>query len=198
MLVEKRFNACSVERKTSETCIRIELKNDGEGTFTGSTRMGFFDHMLKTFCKFSTLSLKVESFEVDSQIDLHHGVEDFGIVLGTAFRELLDYSQLARFGYAVVPMDEALIVASIDLSGRPFLNYQVRFETERVGEFPIELFEEFFKSFVSNAKITLHLVQLYGKNSHHIAEACFKSFAIALRSAINESGSIQSTKGMID
>ncbi|MEN3009286.1 imidazoleglycerol-phosphate dehydratase HisB [Pseudothermotoga sp.] len=198
MLVEKRFNTCSVERKTSETCIRIELKSDGEGAFSGSTQIGFFDHMLKTFCKFSTLSLKVESFELDSKTDLHHGVEDFGIILGTAFKELFDYSQLARFGHAIVPMDEALIVASVDLSGRPFLNYQVRFETERVGEFPIELFEEFFKSFASNAKITLHLVQLYGKNSHHIAEACFKSFAIALRSAIERSESIQSTKGMID
>lgn len=198
MIVEKSFNACTVERKTLETHVRIELKNDEEGNFSGSTRIGFFDHMMRTLCRFSGLSLKIEKFEADFQIDLHHGVEDFAIVLGTAFRELFDYSRLARFGHAIVPMDEALIVASIDLSGRPFLNYQVRFETERVGEFPTELFEEFFKSFVSNAKITLHLLQLNGKNSHHIAEACFKSFSIALRSAIAKSESIQSTKGMID
>lgn len=198
MEIEKTQNGCTVRRETLETKIHLRLTNDGAGTLKGSTKMGFLDHMLKTFCKFSGLSLNIEDFEADFHIDMHHAVEDFAIVLGTAFRELFDYSRTVRFAHSIVPMDEALIMCSIDLSGRSFLNFQVIFETETVGDFPTELIEEFFKSFVLNARVTLHIVKLFGKNSHHIAESIFKSFAVAVRNATQSSNSLQSTKGVID
>lgn len=198
MKVEREGNSCSVERETSETRIKLKLISNGKGIFFGSTRIGFLDHMLNTFCRFSTLSLDIELFDADLQVDMHHGVEDLAITLGAAFREIFDYGRTARFSHAIVPMDEALTLCSVDLSGRGFLNFQVSFETERIGEFPTELIEEFFKSFVSNAKITLHVVKLAGKNSHHIAESVFKAFAIAVKNAIQQVDSVQSTKGVID
>lgn len=198
MKVEREGNSCSVERETSETKIKLKLVGNGKGIFFGSTKIGFLDHMLNTFCRFSTLSLHIELFDADLQVDLHHGVEDLAITLGTAFRELFDYGRTARFSHAIVPMDEALTLCSVDLSGRSFLNFQVSFETERIGEFPTELIEEFFKSFVGNAKITLHVVKLAGKNSHHIAESVFKAFAIAVKSAIQQVESVRSTKEVID
>ncbi|MDI6862209.1 MAG: imidazoleglycerol-phosphate dehydratase HisB [Pseudothermotoga sp.] len=198
MKIEKQTNRCCVERETLETNIKLWLIDDGKGEFTGSSRIGFLDHMLKTFCRFSTLSLSLEQFEADLHVDMHHGVEDLALVLGTAFRELLDYSRAKRFGYAIVPMDEALTMCSIDLSGRSFLNFQASFETQSIGDFPVELIEEFFRSFSSNARITLHIVKLFGRNSHHIAESMFKAFAIAVRSAIEKIESTQSTKGVID
>ncbi|WP_448523452.1 imidazoleglycerol-phosphate dehydratase, partial [Pseudothermotoga sp.] len=143
-------------------------------------------------------SLNLEQFEADLHVDMHHGVEDLALALGTAFRELFDYSKIKRFGHAIVPMDEALTICSIDLSGRGFLNFQVSFETQTIGDFPVELLEEFFKSFANNARITFHIVKMFGKNSHHIAESIFKAFAIAVRSAIEKSESTQSTKGVID
>ncbi len=198
MKIEKQANRCYVERETFETKIKLWLIDDGKGDFVGTSKIGFLDHMLKTFCRFSTLSLNLEQFEADLHVDMHHGVEDLALALGVGFRELFDYSKTKRFGHAIVPMDEALTMCSIDLSGRGLLNFQVSFETQTIGDFPVELLEEFFKSFANNARITLHIVKMFGKNSHHIAESIFKAFAIAVRSAIEKSESIQSTKGVID
>ncbi|WP_448531937.1 imidazoleglycerol-phosphate dehydratase HisB [Pseudothermotoga sp.] len=198
MRIEKQTNRCCVERETLETEIKLWLIDDGKGELLGSSKIGFLDHMLKTFCRFSTLSLSLEKFEADLHVDMHHGVEDLALALGTAFRELFDYSKMKRFGHAIVPMDEALTLCSIDLSGRSLLNFQVSFETQTIKDFPVELLEEFFKSFANNARITLHIVKMFGKNSHHIAESIFKAFAIATRNAIEKSESTQSTKGVID
>lgn len=198
MKLEKRENSCSIERETQETAIKLKLVEDGKGTFTGSSRIGFLDHMLKTFCRFSTLSLNLERFEADLHVDTHHAVEDLAIVLGTAFRELFDYSKIARFAHAIVPMDEALTLCAIDFSGRGFLNFQVFFETEKIGELPTELIEEFFRAFAMNAKVTLHIVELFGKNSHHVAESIFKAFGMSVKEAIRKVESVQSTKNVID
>ncbi|MGB9790532.1 imidazoleglycerol-phosphate dehydratase HisB [Thermotoga caldifontis] len=198
MRLEKKENSCSIGRETQETAIELKLVEDGKGTFSGSSKIGFLDHMLKTFCKFSTLSLNVERFEADLHVDMHHAVEDLAIVLGIAFRELFDYSKIARFGHAIVPMDEALTLCSIDFSGRGFLNFQVFFETERIGEFPTELIEEFFRAFAMNARVTLHIVKMFGKNSHHVAESIFKAFGMSVKEAIRKVESVQSTKNVID
>ncbi|HBT38784.1 MAG: Imidazoleglycerol-phosphate dehydratase [Thermotoga sp. 50_1627] len=198
MKIERQKNLCYAARETLETKIKLWLIGDGKGDLTGTSRIGFLDHMLKTFCGFSTLSLNVQQFEADFEVDMHHAVEDLALVLGTAFRELLDYSRTKRFGHAIVPMDEALTMCSVDLSGRGFLNFQVSFETQSIGDFPVELIEEFFRTFSSSARITLHIVKLFGRNSHHIAESIFKAFAIAVRNAIERVESVQSTKGVID
>jgi len=198
--IEKLEKGCLVERKTFETHIRLSVLNDGGGIFEGKTPSGFMDHMLNTFCKYSEISLIIEKCEGDTHVDLHHTLEDLGIVMGVAFKESFDYSKVQRFGSSTVPMDEALVSTHIDLSGRPYLNFKVDFNgAVPIGDLPVELVEEFFRAFTNNAKITLHTIKIEGRNSHHICEALFKSFAFSIKMATQPNlNNISSTKGMID
>jgi len=199
MLEIERFdNCCVVKRQTNETLITLKLCVDNDsGVLIAGTNIGFFDHLLKTFAKYSGLSIDISEFQADTYVDLHHGVEDMGIVLGIAFRNLFDYNRVARFGYTIIPMDEALILSSVDLSGRQYLNFDVDFSASYIGNFPTELVEEFFRAFVNNSAITLHIKKIEGKNNHHIAECTFKSVALSLRMALRPSEVSFSTKGVI-
>lgn len=197
--VEKRGDVCRVSRATRETAIELELWSceTSSGAMEGKTGIGFFDHMIATFVKFSGLGLRILKFEADTEVDFHHGVEDFGIAFGRAFREYFDYNAVARFGYAIVPMDEALTLASIDLSGRPYLGYEVNFNAPTIGVFPTELIEEFLRAFVNNAAVTLHVRNLAGSNAHHIAESVFKSVGTAVSEAVRRVSGPMSTKGVV-
>ncbi|WP_372590479.1 imidazoleglycerol-phosphate dehydratase HisB [Fervidobacterium pennivorans subsp. carthaginiensis] len=198
MLEIERFgNCCVVKRQTNETSIILKLCTDNVGVLNGGTNIGFFDHLLKTFAKYSELSIEISEFQADTYVDLHHGVEDIGIVLGIAFRNLFDYNKVARFGYTIIPMDETLILSSVDLSGRQYLNFDVNFSSPYIGDFSTELVEEFFRAFVNNSAITLHIKKLEGKNNHHIAECTFKSVALSLKMALRPSEVSFSTKGVI-
>jgi len=189
-----------IERKTAETEIRIELNLDGKGAFDGDTGIGFFDHMLHLLARHALFDLFVDAVG-DLDVDAHHTVEDTGICLGMALKDALgDKQGITRYGWACVPMDEALVLAAIDLSGRPYLSYEAAAPSSQVGELPVELVPEFFRALVNNAGITLHLRLLNGDNTHHIIEALFKGFARALREAAafseRESG-VPSTKGKL-
>ena len=190
-----------ITRKTSETDISLTLNLDGTGKAEIATGIGFFDHMLTALARHSLIDLSVHATG-DLHIDFHHTTEDVGIVLGQALVQALgDKRGIARFGHAMVPMDEALVEAAIDLSGRAFLGWQVSFARDKVGEMDTELFEEFFRAFTGNALMNLHVIQKAGSNAHHIAEACFKSVARALRAAVvidpRVGGAIPSTKGAL-
>lgn len=199
MKIEKIGNGVVVERKTLETHIRLLISNDKLGRFEGKTPSGFLDHMFKTFCKYSKISVVLEKCEGDTYVDLHHTVEDLGIVLGAGFKENFDYSRLSRFGNFTVPMDDALVSVYVDLSGRSYLNFDVNFSgAQLIGNLPVELIEEFFRSFVNNAKITMHVIKLAGSNSHHVCEALFKAFALSVKMATESSNDVTSTKGVID
>lgn len=184
-------------RKTKETDISVKLDLDG-GDVSISTGIGFFDHMLTALSVHSGIGLTIRA-EGDLNVDGHHTVEDVGIVLGTAFKEALgDKKGIARYGTAFIPMDEALGFASVDISGRPFLVFDAEFPEEKIGDFDSCLAEEFFRAFAFNAGITLHVKSVYGKNSHHIAEALFKACAHALKDAKAVSGNeVLSTKGVL-
>lgn len=188
-------------RKTSETEISLRLDLDGTGQSEIATGIGFFDHMLTALARHGGFDLTVQAAG-DLHIDAHHTVEDVGIVLGQAFAEALGEKRgIARFGQASVPMDEALVEAALDLSGRAYLGWQIGFERPMLGDMDTQLFEEFFRAFTGNALLTLHLRQLAGSNAHHVAEAAFKAAARALRMAVaidpRLSGAIPSTKGVI-
>ncbi|OYV38571.1 MAG: imidazoleglycerol-phosphate dehydratase [Acidocella sp. 20-61-6] len=188
-------------RKTSETDILLKLDLDGTGQAEIATGIGFFDHMLTALARHGGFDLSVHA-EGDLHIDAHHTVEDVGIVLGQAFAEALgDKAGVTRFGQASVPMDEALVEAALDLSGRAYLGWQIGFERPMLGDMDTQLFEEFFRAFTGNALVTLHLRQLAGQNAHHVAEAAFKAAARALRMAVaidpRLAGAIPSTKGVI-
>ena len=189
-----------VERKTKETQIRIGLNLDGLGKSEINTGIGFFDHMLTAMAKHGLFDLSVQATG-DLEIDPHHTVEDVGIVLGRAIDKALhDKSGVARFGWAVVPMDEALVLTSIDLSGRSLLCYDVAIGQEKIGTLDTVLFSEFFESIARNAGMTLHIRKLAGDDPHHTAEAVFKSFAKALAQAVAVSEKVQgvpSTKGVL-
>jgi imidazoleglycerol-phosphate dehydratase len=188
-----------VERKTKETQIRIGLNLDGLGKSDINTGIGFFDHMLTALAKHGLFDLSVQATG-DLEIDPHHTVEDVGIVLGRAIDKALDdKSGVARFGWAVVPMDEALVLTSIDLSGRSLLCYDVAIGQEKIGTLDTVLFSEFFESIARNAGMTLHIRKLAGDDPHHTAEAVFKSFAKALQAATRISGieGVPSTKGIL-
>ena len=179
----------SITRKTAETDITVSLDLDGIGTGSISTGIGFLDHMLTALCR-------------HSQIDFHHTTEDVGIVLGQAIRQALgDKRGITRYGHATVPMDEALVEASIDISGRAYTGWQVTFAAPKIGEMDTELFEEFFRALAGNAGIALHIRQLAGTNAHHIAEGAFKATARALRQAVEpdprQAGAVPSTKGAL-
>lgn len=189
-----------ISRKTTETNIQVSLNLDGNGTGNISTGIGFFDHMLTLFTRHGLLNLRVRA-EGDLEVDAHHTVEDVGIVLGQAIKEALgDKKSIRRYGTAYVPMDETLALVSLDISGRPFLVFDVKFTTEMTGQMETQLFEEFFRALAFNAGITLHVKVLYGSNSHHMAEAVFKAFGRALDEAARLDERIEgvmSTKGSL-
>ena len=188
-------------RKTGETDIRVFLELDGTGKCAIDTGVGFLDHMLELFARHGRFNLEVRC-KGDTRVDDHHSTEDIGIALGQAFdRALGDRKGIVRYGQAILPMDESLILSALDLSGRGLLAYDLQILTEKVGTFDTELTEEFFRALTMNARCTLHLKQLAGKNSHHIIEGAFKSVARSLRAAVKVdpdcAGEIPSTKGVL-
>lgn len=186
-------------RKTAETDIRLSLNLDGSGRSSIATECGFLDHMLTLFAAHGKFDLEV-TCTGDTHVDDHHSVEDIGICLGTAFQNALGEKRgIARYGSFLLPMDEALILCAVDLSGRSCLCYDLNIPTEKIGIFDTELIEEFLLGFVRNCPMSLHLKQLAGKNAHHIAEGAFKALARALKAAVAQDGSgeIPSTKGVL-
>jgi imidazoleglycerol-phosphate dehydratase len=191
-----------ISRETSETAIMVALGLDGEGRADIATGIGFLDHMLTALARHGLFDLKVQA-KGDLHIDFHHTTEDVGIVIGQCLRQALgDKRGIRRYGAAVIPMDEALAEAAVDISGRPFLAWSVSFAQPKIGEMDTELFEEFFRALAFNAGITLHVTQKAGTNAHHVAEACFKALARALREAVEPDpraiGAIPSTKGVLE
>ncbi len=188
-----------VSRKTRETDIKVVLDLEGKGECNINVDIGFFKHMLDSFCRHSGIFLNIIA-DGDLEVDFHHTVEDVGIVLGMAIDKALnDKKGINRFGWAIVPMDDSLSTVAIDLSGRPYLIYNVKFPTEKIKDFDVELFKEFFKALSDNAKMNLHILNNYGDNSHHIIESIFKAFAKAFKMAITKGNSniIPSTKGVL-
>jgi imidazoleglycerol-phosphate dehydratase len=190
-----------IARATSETDIRVSLDLDGTGQATIATGVGFLDHMLTALARHALLDLTVQA-KGDLHIDDHHTTEDVGIVIGQAIRQALgDKRGIRRYGAALIPMDEALAEAALDVSGRPFLAWSVAFQRPKIGTFDTELVEEFFRALAFNAGITLHVTLKAGTNAHHVAEACFKALARALRQAVEPdpraAGAIPSTKGAL-
>ncbi len=191
-----------VSRTTAETDIQVTMVLDGTGRSTIATGIGFLDHMLTALARHAMLDLTVKAVG-DLHIDGHHTTEDVGIVLGQALRQALgDKRGIRRYGHAAIPMDEALAEAALDISGRPFLAWSVPIERPKVGEMDTELFEEFFRAFAFNAGLTLHVTLKAGTNAHHIAEACFKALARALRMALEldprAPDAVPSTKGVLE
>ena len=189
-----------VRRETKETTVELSLTVDGSGATSVSTGIPFFDHMLEQLGKHAGFDVRIVA-KGDLDVDLHHTVEDVGIVLGNALREALDDKRgVRRFANALVPLDEALVQVALDLSGRPFLVYAVDPISEWIGTFDPQLAEEFWKGFVDGARVTLHIRSISGKNGHHVIEASFKAFARALRGAVAldpaEQG-VPSTKGTL-
>ena len=190
-----------ISRKTAETDIRLSLNLDGDGTSNIDTGCGFLDHMLTLFAKHARFDLEV-TCDGDVQVDYHHTTEDIAICLGMAFARAIDQKRgIRRYGDTLLPMDEALILSALDISGRGESYYELSIPTEKVGDFDTELCEEFWRAFARDAGITLHLRQLSGKNSHHIIEGAFKSVARSLRTAVSIdpafANDIPSTKGLI-
>lgn len=195
------MRTATVERKTKETEIFVSVNLDGDGEYDVDTGIGFLDHMLESFSKHALIDLKVRA-EGDLHIDMHHTTEDTGIVIGQAVsRALGDFKGITRFGAAIIPMDETCTRVALDVCKRPYLVWKVDFPRDKVGDMDTELFKEWFHAFAHNAGITLHVDNLYGQNSHHIIESCFKGLARALRDAITldprRAGEIPSTKGVL-
>lgn len=189
-----------VARQTAETKIRLILNLDGAGSSTVQTGIGFFDHMLTLFAKHGGFNLAV-ACDGDVEVDGHHTVEDVGIVLGQAFAKVTaDKRGLARYGSWLLPMDETLIMAAVDISGRPYLVYDAPVDAPMIGAYDTELTEEFLRAFVVHAGITLHIKKVHGKNAHHIVEGIFKALGRVMRQATRIDSSIQgvlSTKGSL-
>lgn len=190
-----------IVRETKETKVRLSVDLDGTGQVAVATGIGFLDHMLDLLGRHARFDLTIEA-QGDLHIDFHHTAEDVGIVLGQAVRRALgDMRGMTRYADVHLPMDETLTRVALDISGRPFLVFRTSFPTQKIGEFDTELVREFFQAFASNAGITLHVETLYGDNSHHIAESCFKGLARALRAAVAidpaAAGEIPSTKGAL-
>ena len=191
----------SVTRRTKETAITASVDLDGTGDFKIATGVGFLDHMIEQLARHSLIDIALKA-EGDLHIDQHHTCEDSGIVLGQAVaRALGDKKGIARYGAAYLPMDETLTRVALDVSGRPYLVWKVAFTRSKIGEMDTELFREWFQAFGQHAGLTLHVETLYGENSHHIAETCYKALAKALRQAIaideRQSGRVPSTKGQL-
>ncbi|HSP23694.1 MAG TPA: imidazoleglycerol-phosphate dehydratase HisB [Saliniramus sp.] len=199
--MSQKSRQASIERNTAETRISLSLDLDGTGRIDIATGVGFFDHMLELLARHALFDLTVK-VEGDLHVDQHHSVEDTGIALGQAFREALgDKAGINRYADMHMPMDETLTRVAIDISGRPFLVFRASFPTEKIGNFDTELVREWFQAFAINAGVTLHVETLYGENSHHIAESCFKGLARVLRHAVTvdprEGGRVPSTKGAL-
>ena len=189
------------KRKTAETEISVALKLDGTGKYKINTGVGFFDHMLEQLARHSLIDLGIKA-NGDNHIDDHHTVEDTGIALGQALAKAVgDKVGINRYGWCLLPMDDTLIRTALDLSSRPFLYFDIDFPTEKIGDFDTELVREFFQALSTHAGITLHMEKLHGYNSHHIAEATFKSFSKSLRVAIEKDPrnlkALPSTKGKL-
>ena len=190
-----------ISRKTGETDVQVRLDLDGTGEYTIDTGVGFLDHMLELFARHGRFNLQV-TCKGDTWVDDHHSTEDIGIVLGQAFDKALgDRKGITRYGSMLLPMDESLIESAVDISGRGMLAYGLDIPTAKVGTFDTELVEDFFQAFAQNARCTLHIRQLAGRNSHHIIEGAFKSVARSLRAAVkidpDTAGEIPSTKGVL-
>jgi imidazoleglycerol-phosphate dehydratase len=189
-----------ISRQTKETKVRVALDLDGTGRTSVRTGVGFFDHMLDLLGRHSLIDLDIQA-EGDLQVDAHHTVEDVGIVIGQALeRAVGDKRGIYRYGWATVPMDESLASVALDLSGRPAFVFRAPFKGSLIGNFPVELVEEFFKSIATNGKLNLHIDVPYGTNNHHIAEAIFKAAAKALRQAVSadpRNKDVPSTKGTL-
>ena len=193
--------SAKVSRKTLETKISVELNLDGQGNSSFDTGIPFLEHMLEQIARHGSFDLAI-SATGDLHIDDHHTVEDIGITLGQAFKDALaDKKGIMRYGHAYVPLDEALSRVVIDFSGRPGIEYRVKFSRPRIGQFDVDLIHEFFQGFVNHAPATLHIDNLAGQNAHHIAETMFKAFGRALRFAVSKDermqGVIPSTKGSL-
>ncbi len=190
-----------IERKTKETDIKLKLNLDGSGVSAINSGCGFLDHMLTLFAKHGRFDLEVTCIG-DVEVDYHHTVEDIGIALGQAFKQALgNKAGITRYGDTILPMDEALILSAVDISGRSYLGYGLTPKAKRVGNFDVELIEEFLIAFTVNAGLNLHVNQLAGKNVHHILEGAFKSMARSLKKAVEIdeklNGEIPSTKGVL-
>lgn len=190
-----------ISRKTGETDVKIRLDLDGTGEYAIDTGVGFLNHMLELFARHGWFNLQV-TCKGDTWVDDHHSTEDIGIALGQAFDQALgDRKGITRYGSMLLPMDESLIESAVDISGRGMLAYGLDIPTEKVGTFDTELVEDFFQAFAQNARCTLHIRQLAGRNSHHIIEGAFKSVARSLRTAVkidpDTAGEIPSTKGVL-
>ncbi len=195
------MRVATVERKTRETRITGRVDLDGSGKAVVMTGIGFLDHMLEQLAKHGLIDLVVKA-KGDLHIDFHHTTEDTGYVVGEAVsRALGDRAGIARYGHAVIPMDETLTRVSLDASNRPYLVWKVAFTRPKLGEMDTELFKEWFQAFAQSAGVTLHVENLYGENNHHIAESCFKGLARALRQAVaidpRQAGMVPSTKGVL-
>lgn len=193
------MRTCEITRKTAETDISLSLNLDGSGKGSIDTGVGFLNHMLTLFAAHGKFDLTVKCAG-DTEVDDHHSVEDIGIVLGQAFRQALGEKRgITRYGSFLLPMDEALILTAVDISGRSCLCYDLQIPTEKIGSFDTELVEEFLLAFVRNCPMSLHVKQLAGKNAHHIVEGTFKSLARSLKAAVALDGSdaIPSTKGVL-
>ncbi len=190
----------SLERNTKETEISLELNIDGKGQYDIDTGIGFFNHMLEGFAKHGLFDLLLR-VNGDTEVDAHHTVEDTGIALGEAFLQALDDKEgINRYGYFILPMDDALVLASLDFSGRPYFSFEASLSAPTLGTMETETVKEFFAGFVNGAKINLHMKQLSGENTHHIVEAMFKAFAKALDMATKKDPRIEgvlSTKGVL-
>jgi len=190
-----------IRRDTAETKVSISLTLEGTGKSKIDTGVGFLDHMLTLFAKHGRFDLAVRC-DGDNYVDDHHAVEDIGISLGQAFKEALgDKKGIRRYADMVLPMDEALTLCAVDISGRGYLNYDVKIYTEKIGDFDSELIKEFFEAFVRKSEVTLHFVQFAGENSHHIAESMFKAFGRTMAKAcsidLERAQELPSTKGVL-
>jgi imidazoleglycerol-phosphate dehydratase len=190
-----------VNRKTKETSIEAEVNLDGKGIYNIDTGIGFLNHMLEQLSKHSLMDINLNA-KGDLHIDLHHTTEDSGIVIGEAIAKALgDKKGIKRYAHAYIPMDETLSRVSLDISNRPYLVWNVKLKVEKLGEMDTELFKEWFQAFSQSSGITLHIENIYGDNSHHIIESCFKGLARALRLALEKDAragdSLPSTKGIL-
>ena len=197
----KQTRTAHIKRETKETSIDLSVNLDGTGKADLDTGIGFFDHMLESFAKHSAIDLNVK-VRGDLHVDMHHTVEDTGIVLGEAVAKALgDFGGITRFGHAYLPMDETLSRAAVDLCRRPYFIWHVVFKRDKIGQMDTELFKEFFQAFATRGGMCLHMETLYGENQHHIAESLFKALARALRMAISPDARLQgqaaSTKGSL-
>lgn len=195
------MRTASINRKTTETDISLSLTLEGKGESTVDTGCGFLDHMLTLFARHGGFDMNIKC-DGDTEVDYHHTAEDIGICLGMAFREALgDMTGIYRYGDIILPMDEALILAAVDISGRSYLGFDAEMPSEKVGDFDTELVKEFFLAFVRKAELTLHIKELDGENTHHIIEGIFKAFARVMKKACaidpDNKDAIPSTKGVL-